>query len=167
MSLPPADLITPRLRMVALTPEEAGGILSDGLPTEGRLGDLEAGRGWPHEGTTNALGMHATHGVAGLFCPWLVVEGATVVGDIGCHGGPNEEGSVEIGYGFAAPYWGRGLATEAVSALVSMLRQQPEVGTVMATTERGNEPSQRLLERIGFVLVGEEGENLLVYTDGG
>lgn len=164
---PPDDLITPRLRIIALTPQEAGVILTEGLPSEGRLGGLQAGRGWPHDGTADGLGMYASHGATGPFCAWLVVDDATVVGDIGCHGGPNEEGSVEIGYGFAGPYRGNGLATEAVSALVSMLREQPDVRTVMATTERGNEPSQRLLERIGFVLVGQEGENLLVYTDGG
>ena len=111
--------------------------------------------------------MHAAHGSLGPYGAWLVVVDGAVIGDVGCHGGPDADGVVEIGYGLAAPYRGNGYAGEAVSALLSMLREQPEVRTIRATTERGNLPSQRLLERLGLVQSGVEGESLLVYVDGG
>ncbi|MCW2606040.1 MAG: hypothetical protein JWO60_733, partial [Frankiales bacterium] len=82
---------------------------------------------------------------------WLVVEDGVVVGDCGLAGPPDDRGSQEIGYGLAAPARGRGLGTEAVAVLCAWLESQPDVHRVVAEVEVGNEPSQRLLARLGFV----------------
>ncbi|MCR1808292.1 GNAT family N-acetyltransferase, partial [Stenotrophomonas geniculata] len=46
---------------------------------------------------------------------WYVLrkEDDSVLGDIGFKGKPNEDQTVEIGYGFIEKYWNQGYATEA------------------------------------------------------
>jgi RimJ/RimL family protein N-acetyltransferase len=140
---------TPRLDLVPLPDGDAEAILagaregrpwSPGYPTPG---DVETA-GWP----------------APIDPRWgtlQMVERATglAIGGIGCHGAPSD-GIVEVGYGIAPEARGRGLATEALSALVTFLEAQPEVRLVRAATDAANEPSQRVLERCGFVAVARD-----------
>jgi RimJ/RimL family protein N-acetyltransferase len=66
------------------------------------------------------------------------------------------DGGVEIGYGLAPSARGRGLGTEAVGVLVAWAEQQPGVRRVAARVQVGNEPSRRLLRRLGFVEQDEQ-----------
>jgi RimJ/RimL family protein N-acetyltransferase len=128
---------------------------------EGADPGLPLGEGYPHADTLDALRMYVEHGGpddGGPFSGgWFVTltEDGRVIGDCGTFGPPDEDGRVEIGYGLAAPFRGRGLGTEAVRALVDWLGRQPEVRTVTASVEVGNEPSRRLLATLGFALVAE------------
>ena len=76
-----------------------------------------------------------------------------VVGTAGFFGPPGAEGRVEIGYGLVPEVRGRGLPTEVVDALVSLARQDPRVGVVVASTDPDNLASQRVLDKSGFVRV--------------
>ena len=60
------------------------------------------------------------------------------------------QGQALIAYVLASPHWGRGLAQEAVRAMVAELAAQWRVHTLMAVFKRGNLRSRRLLERLGF-----------------
>jgi RimJ/RimL family protein N-acetyltransferase len=86
-----------------------------------------------------------------------------VVGDCGWYGPPGPDGDVEIGYGLAAPYRGRGIGSAAVTALLDWLATQPGVARVVAETDATNTASRRLLERLGFVLA-ETGETTVRYA---
>ena len=77
------------------------------------------------------------------------------VGGVGCKNMPDESGRVEIGYGLSLEARGRGYATELVGALTRWLFARPEVQTVTAETSVENLASQRVLEKCGFVRVGE------------
>ena len=123
---------------------------------EGHDPGLPLAAGYPHADTLDGLRMAVEHGGPDDG-GWFVVrtESGLVVGDIGTFGPPDDEGRVEIGYGLAAPERGKGLGTEAVRTLVDWLVTAPGVRTVVARVEVGNEPSRRLLARIGFALVGE------------
>ncbi len=90
---------------------------------------------------------------------WLVAlaDGEVVIGDCGTLGGIDEAGDIEIGYGLAAPYRGRGYGTELVRGLVGWWRAQPGVRRVVAGTLVDNTASRRLLERVGFTLEGVDG----------
>jgi RimJ/RimL family protein N-acetyltransferase len=120
---------------------------------------LPLAEGYPHADTFDALRMVVEHGGPDDG-GWFVVlsddaAGGRVVGDLGTFGPPDDEGRVEIGYGLAAPYRGRGIGTEAVGTFVDWLVTVPGVRRVVARVEVGNEASRRLLARIGFSLADE------------
>ena len=116
------------------------------------------GAGYPHADTFDALRMFVEHGGpddGGWFVVLADLPAGRVVGDLGTFGPPDEQGRVEIGYGLAAPFRGRGIGTEAVATFVDWLVTVPGVRVVTASVEVGNEASRRLLARIGFSLVEE------------
>jgi [ribosomal protein S5]-alanine N-acetyltransferase len=55
-----------------------------------------------------------------------------------------------VAYQVATGHWGRGIATEAVRTMVSHLAAGYGVTQWMATVDRRNERSCRLLDRLGF-----------------
>jgi [ribosomal protein S5]-alanine N-acetyltransferase len=55
-----------------------------------------------------------------------------------------------VAYQLATSLWGRGLATEAVRAMIEHLASHRAVTQCMATVDQRNERSWRLLERLGF-----------------
>ena len=73
-----------------------------------------------------------------------------VVGVIGLRR-PGRDGA-DIGYWIAPPFWNRGLAREAVRAVVAA---DPFGAPIRATVFRDNPASARVLEAAGFVRVGE------------
>ena len=60
------------------------------------------------------------------------------------------QGQALIAYVLASTYWGRGLAHEAVQAMVAELGSAWHVHTLLAVFKRDNLRSRRLLERLGF-----------------
>jgi RimJ/RimL family protein N-acetyltransferase len=60
------------------------------------------------------------------------------------------DGSALIAYEFGSAWWGRGLAREAVAALIERLRSAHGAGAVGAVFKRNNVRSRRLLERLGL-----------------
>lgn len=126
---------------------------------DGDLSGIDAAPGWPHADTFDALRPVAMSGGEGTF---LVVEEETarVVGDCGWFGPPREDGEAEIGYGLAAPSRGKGYGTAAVEALLRWVEAQPGVRLVTARVDVGNEPSHRLLARLGFVRDGLDGDQV-------
>ena len=143
-------LRTENLVLVPQTREAAVALL------EGRDCGLPLAEGYPHADTLDGLRMYVEHGgpeAAGWFV--TLAEDGRVIGDCGTHGWVDDEGRVEIGYGLAAPWRGRGYGTETVRALVDWVASQPDVRTVEASVEVGNEVSRRVLERLGFAYTGD------------
>ncbi|NJN00648.1 MAG: GNAT family N-acetyltransferase [Aquincola sp.] len=60
-----------------------------------------------------------------------------------------------VAYQVGTPWWGRGIGTEATLAMVEHLAQSHAVTQFMATADRRNVRSCRLLERLGFVRADE------------
>lgn len=67
--------------------------------------------------------------------------------------GMRRPGVVEIGYLFARDTWGSGMATEAVSRVLTHLFAEGQ-RRVFADTDPDNTHSIRMLERLGFTLEG-------------
>src|SRR6476659_3810816 len=67
----------------------------------------------------------------------LLREERMLVGAGGFRGGPDEHGSVEIGYAVAREYRRRGLASEAVRGWVDFAFADPRVRSVSAQTLEG------------------------------
>jgi len=63
-----------------------------------------------------------------------------------------EDGRAAIAYELAHPYWGRGLGTEAVRAMIGALVECYQVRTCSAVFKRENQRSRRVLEKLDFKL---------------
>jgi RimJ/RimL family protein N-acetyltransferase len=59
-------------------------------------------------------------------------------------------GEASIAYELASAYWGRGLASHAVRAMIGELVRHYRVQRLTAVLKRSNLRSRRLLERLGF-----------------
>lgn len=60
-------------------------------------------------------------------------------------------GTAELGYWLAEPFWGRGIVTDAVRALVPVIFDQPGIIRIQAGVFSTNPASMRVLEKCGFV----------------
>ncbi len=83
--------------------------------------------------------------------PWsiyLMCIDGLVIGGAGFKHAPDADGNVEIGYGVTESHQGRGIATAAVSELVSYAHNHNV--TVVAETEEWNIASIKVLQRVGF-----------------
>ncbi|WP_225851003.1 GNAT family N-acetyltransferase [Streptomyces sp. HPF1205] len=78
-----------------------------------------------------------------------VVAGGEIVGSVGCF---EMDGETEVTYWIREDRWGRGLATAALSALLTEVTTRPLYGRAAAD----NAGSVKVLERNGFVAVGED-----------
>lgn len=63
-----------------------------------------------------------------------------------------ERVSAEIGYWLGEPFWGRGIATEALTALTHYAIETHRLTRVYALPFAWNTPSCRVLEKAGYVL---------------
>ena len=69
--------------------------------------------------------------------------------------GPPQDGMVEIAYGVAPDFEGRGYATEAARALVEIAFESADVQTVIAHTLERTNASSRVLLKTGFQCAGQ------------
>jgi RimJ/RimL family protein N-acetyltransferase len=60
------------------------------------------------------------------------------------------DGRAAIAYELSSRYWGRGLAREAVAAMIGELVENYGANTLSAVFKAKNQRSLRLLERLGF-----------------
>lgn len=70
-----------------------------------------------------------------------------------CGLGRRPSGAVELGYWIARPFWGRGLATEAGTALLDIARTLG-FPSLEASHFTDNPASGRVLEKLGFEPIG-------------
>jgi RimJ/RimL family protein N-acetyltransferase len=93
--------------------------------------------------------------------PWALtftmVERASgsAVGGCSFKGPPDADGMVEVAYGTDPAHRGRGYATEATEALVAFALASGRARLVRAHTKPDNRASARVLEKCGFMQVGQ------------
>jgi [ribosomal protein S5]-alanine N-acetyltransferase len=78
-----------------------------------------------------------------------------MVGDLCIVGEPNAAREIEIGYGTYPEFQRRGFMTEIVSGIIEWAKKQPIVISVIASTEKTNTASFRVLEKNSFIKIGE------------
>lgn len=83
---------------------------------------------------------------------WWIVESGAVIGLCSLTRVPSA-GVIDIGYGIAPTHQGRGHARSAIASIVEWACSDPRVIAVTAETSVHNHPSQRVLERNGFLRV--------------
>jgi RimJ/RimL family protein N-acetyltransferase len=135
-------IVGDRVVLQPVTPELVRAVL------DGDLTDVPAGEGWPNEDTADGMRIGGTNG-------WVVVVDGLIVGGCGTHGDIAEDGSVEVGYGLAAPSRGQGIGTEVVALMSDWFLGAGGARTLVADVDPDNRPSWRALERAGFVRIDE------------
>jgi RimJ/RimL family protein N-acetyltransferase len=61
-------------------------------------------------------------------------------------------GHPEVTYWLGKPYWGKGIATAALRALLAQVTTRP----IYARVAKDNRASLRVLEKCGFTIIGED-----------
>ena len=78
---------------------------------------------------------------------WTIVADGEVAGNMLCF---ERDGKREVGYWLGRAYWGRGIATAALAALLREVTERP----LYAYVARSNAGSIRVLEKCGFTEIG-------------
>lgn len=88
---------------------------------------------------------------------FAVIEKASqvVVGNVAFVGPPDDTGEVEIAYGIAPAFQGKGYATQAAAAIIQFAFADERVKTAIAHTLPEENASTRVLTKNGFRFTGE------------
>lgn len=119
-------------------------------------------RDLPHaEQVVCALVAHTANPPAPSVRPYVLgIEERETGALIGHVGLSPARGSVEIGYAIEQRLQGRGLATEAVEAMSRWALSELSLPEVLGIVAVDNVYSCRVLEKVGFVLDGDEVKNV-------
>ncbi|HEY0780953.1 MAG TPA: GNAT family N-acetyltransferase [Thermoanaerobaculia bacterium] len=163
---------TPRLTLIAATPD----LLRAELTAPPRIGEAlgaSVPADWPPgEYDRDAIAfflerMSAGGADAAGWYGWYVLlradEGMPALAGSAGYFGPPADGTAEIGYSLSTAWRGRGIATEAVRALVERLTRLDDVRRVVARTRPDNPASIAVLERNGFRLGASADPELRLY----
>jgi RimJ/RimL family protein N-acetyltransferase len=142
----PDAITTARLRLRRARADDVG-------PIHAILSDARAMRYWSSLPFTDVEQSRAW--LAGMIAAppgeaddYVVERDGRVIGKAGCWRLP------EIGYILHPDHWGRGLAREALSALIPALFARHAIDAITADVEPRNAASLRLLARLGFEETG-------------
>jgi [ribosomal protein S5]-alanine N-acetyltransferase len=152
-------IFTERLELVPLAPGLLASIARGDASVAARRLDAAVPEGWtdtiPARERLEQLAADPSEQ------PWLVravVARAPrhVVGNVGFHGAPDEEGRVEIGYGIVASRRRRGYAREAITGLADWAFATGEARVCVASVSPRNAASLALVRSLGFRQVGDQ-----------
>ncbi|MCL1932508.1 MAG: GNAT family N-acetyltransferase [Candidatus Azobacteroides sp.] len=88
---------------------------------------------------------------------WIAISKTEnkMVGALCITGEPNENEEIEIGYGTDEEFRNRGYMTEIVSGIIDWAKKQLIVKAIIASTDKDNPASVKVLEKTGFTKIGE------------
>jgi RimJ/RimL family protein N-acetyltransferase len=78
-----------------------------------------------------------------------------MIGDLCIVGEPNADGEIEIGYGTYDEFQGKGFMTEIVGGIIVWTKTQPFVKSIIASTDKTNTASFKVLQKNNFIKNGE------------
>ncbi len=78
-----------------------------------------------------------------------------MVADLCIIGEPNFNGEIEIGYATYEGFQGKGFMTELVAGIIKWSKTQPRVKSVIASTNKDNIASFKVLQNNDFLKIGE------------
>ncbi len=88
---------------------------------------------------------------------WIAISKTEnkMVGDICMYGEPNADGEIEIGYGTYDEFQNKGFMTEIVRGIIDWVETQIKVKTIIASTDKTNAASFKVLKKNNFIKTGE------------
>lgn len=101
---------------------------------------------------------------SGEFYDWAVIwrETNTMIGTCGFTSFQYAHNCGEVGYVLNREYWGRGIAPEAVSAVLQIGFAELELHRIEAKFMKGNERSLRVMEKCGMAFEGYSRDSMWV-----
>ncbi|MCY4110286.1 MAG: GNAT family N-acetyltransferase [Chloroflexi bacterium] len=93
---------------------------------------------------------------------WAIVYQGRMIGGVYLHDPNRRHLTSGIGYSIARTHWSRGIATEAVSAVVAAAFEHTELRRIWAAADPRNVASHRVMEKNGMVREGVFRQNVLV-----
>jgi len=123
---------------------------------------------WPREDTRDILPIQLESleksKIPSGFDGWMIVkkDNMQVIGDIGFHGKPDENGEVEVGYGLVEKERGKGVGFESLQAIMEWAISQTSVKVIKADCLTYNMPSIRILEKVGMKEINRD-RNLIYW----
>lgn len=171
--MPDLTLHSPRLTLVAVTPQLARAAITD----RARVAELlsaDLPDAWPQDTIADVLELMSsklTEDPSRVgWCSWHILlrpsnasARPTVIGNAGVSGisngwfnPPGPDGRAIVGYGVLPAFERQGFATEATRAILHWAATQSAnpVTEFHATTFERHHASRRILEKLGFTLVG-------------
>lgn len=90
----------------------------------------------------------------------IILEGEerVLIGAMGLKGGPDDGGTVDIGYNILPAYQNQGYATEMARALIAWALERGDVHKVVADCLHDNQGSIRVLEKVGMNRLALDGD---------
>lgn len=154
---------TERLLIRRLSPSDHATLMSVfGDPEVMRFGDGPQSAEWVRGWLSSALESYHRRG----YGPWAVIEKSSgeLIGYCGLFHYPdiNSRPEIEIGYRLARAFWGRGYATEAVTAVRDHAFASLGLTRLIALIDPANAASIRVVEKAGL---RHEGEVMLAEYD--
>ncbi len=100
----------------------------------------------------------------GDFYDWALIcrEDGHMIGTCGFTSFNYAADSAEVGYVLNPTYQGRGLATEALQAVMEFGFRELSLHRIEAHYMKGNDPSRRLMERVGMTFEGFARESMKI-----
>lgn len=150
---PLPDLVTPRLRLRAPKPSDAPRLTE--LARDWDIVRMTSRMPHPYQRSDAEAYIAQVMGQTDPKARTLMIEHGQdgLTGAIGLF--PSQTGQPEIGYWIAKPFWGRGLATEALSALQTWASQGLGLRYLTAGHFADNGASGQVLIKTGFLYTGE------------
>lgn len=80
---------------------------------------------------------------------------------------PAREGEPTVGYWVARPYWNLGICTEALNIMITRIRAEKKISSLISGHFIDNPASGKVMEKCGFVPTGEEVVDKTLYCGTG
>ncbi len=99
-----------------------------------------------------------------FYTMWIVIEKVqnAIIGGFCFHGAPNDKGEVEIGYGTDSDYRNRGFMTETIARMIGWIRENKNVKTIIAETDRENCSSVKVLIKNNFKVIQQNDKAVIL-----
>ena len=159
----PHEISSPRLRLTLMEKDFIEAVLAERCAEAEQLLGASLPSSWPSDDDVWLLNFRLKHilEVPTIDRTWSIralVRAAdnSMIGHIGFHGPPDEDGVAEIGYTVLEGARRRGFAEEGVRALMAWAQREKGITRFRAAVGPWNSPSLALVAKLGFERVGTQ-----------
>lgn len=159
------NIVTDRLILIPITLKIAEALINGDNSEVLKLG-INTNKAWPTSDTMDILPIIVEtlkNSAPSGFETWMIErkDSKEIIGDIGFHGMPDENGEVEIGYGLVESERRNGFGFEAARAIMDFAIAHEAVKVIKADCLINNIPSAKILEKLEMQEVNRDDE--LIY----